>query len=57
MLFRSLRVEYRKEAKLGDTIISFVKAADEQVTVVLADEDKRPYAVVKFLRKPVPDKK
>ena len=52
-----LRVEYRKEAKLGDTIISFVKAADEQVTVVLADEDKRPYAVVKFLRKPVPDKK
>ena len=52
-----LRVEYRKEAKLGDTIISFVKTADEQVTVVLADEGKRPYAVVMFLRKPVPDKK
>lgn len=52
-----LRVEYRKEAKLGDTIISFVKAAYEQVTVVLADEDKRPYAVVAFLKKPVSDKK
>ena len=36
-----LRVEYRKEAKLGDTVISYVK---------------KPYSVVEFLSKPVPGK-
>lgn len=32
-----LRVEYRKEAKLGDTVISYVKYTSKSVTVVLAD--------------------
>ena len=35
-----LRVEYRKEAKLGDTVISYVKYTSKSVTVVLADTDK-----------------
>lgn len=33
----SFRVEYRKEAKLGDTVISYVKYTSKSVTVVLAD--------------------
>ena len=36
-----LRVEYRKEAKLGDTVISYVKYTSKSVTVVLADTDKK----------------
>ena len=51
-----LRVEYRKEAKLGDTVISYVKYTSKSVTVVLADTDKKPYSVVEFLSKPVPEK-
>ena len=51
-----LRVEYRKEAKLGDTVISYVKYTSKSVTVVLADTDKKPYSVVEFLSKPVPGK-
>lgn len=33
-------MEYRKEAKLGDTVISYVKYTSKSVTVVLADTDK-----------------
>lgn len=44
-----LRVEYRREAKLGDTIVSYIKQTNERVTVLLADEDKKPYAVLAFL--------
>lgn len=51
-----LRVEYRKEAKLGDTVISYVKYTSKSVTVVLADTDKKPYSVVEFLSKPVQGK-
>ena len=51
-----LRVEYRKEAKLGDTVISYVKYTSKSVTVVLADTDKKPYSVVEFLSEPVPGK-
>ena len=46
-----LRVEYRREAKLGDTIVSYVKQTADRVTVLLADEDKKPYAVLAFLSK------
>ena len=45
-----------KEAKLGDTVISYVKYTSKSVTVVLADTDKKPYSVVEFLSKPVPEK-
>lgn len=46
---KELRVEYKKEAKLGDTIRSSVKKTDEGIVVVLADTDDKPYAVVQFI--------
>ena len=51
-----LRVEYRKEAKLGDTVISYVKYTSKSVTVVLADTDKNRIRWWSFLSKPVPGK-
>ncbi len=50
-----LRVEYRKEAKLGDTVISYVKYTSKSVTVVLADTDKTVFGGG-VLSKPVPGK-
>lgn len=46
-----LRAEYKKAAVLGDVLLPVVTASEEQVTVVLADERDKPYAVVEFLRK------
>lgn len=46
---KELRVEYKKEAKLGDTIRSSVKKTDEGIVVVLADTEDKPYAVVQFI--------
>ena len=43
------RVEYKKEAKLGDTIRSSVKKTDEGIVAVLADTEDKPYAVVQFI--------
>lgn len=46
---KELRVEYKKEAKLGDTIRSSVKKTDEGIVSVLADTEDKPYAVVQFI--------
>ena len=46
---KELRVEYKKEAKLGDTIRSSVKKTDEGIVAVLADTEAKPYAVVQFI--------
>lgn len=46
---KELRVEYKKEAKLGDTIGSSVKKTDEGIVAVLADTEDKPYAVVQFI--------
>ena len=46
---KELRVEYKKEAKLGDTIRSSVKKTDEGIVAVLADTEDKPYAVVQFI--------
>jgi acyl-ACP thioesterase len=43
-----LRVEYKKEAKLGDVIYPSVHGEENRTTVLLADESGRPYAVVDF---------
>jgi acyl-ACP thioesterase len=45
-----LRVEYKKEAKLGDVIYPSVHREADRVTVLLADESGKPYAVVDFHR-------
>lgn len=46
---KRLRVEYRKSAVLGDTLIPKVTEDGKKVTVVLADEADKPCAVVKFI--------
>ena len=46
---KELRVEDKKEAKLGDTIRSSVKKTDEGIVAVLADAEDKPYAVVQFI--------
>ncbi len=44
----SMRAEYRMQAVLGDAILPLVSKDNSRYTVVLADCDKRPYAVVEF---------
>ena len=41
-----LRVEYKKQAVLGDTIVPWVSQEAGKWTVVLGDKNKIPYAVV-----------
>lgn len=45
---RELRVEYKKAAVLSDTLYPLVEESSEKVTVVLADRDKSPHAIVEF---------
>lgn len=44
-----IRVEYKKAAKLGDILYPKVAVEEERVTVLLADENGKPYAVIAFL--------
>ena len=46
-----MRIEYRKQATLGKTIVPCVSKAEDKVTIVLCDEAKEPYAVVEFTKK------
>lgn len=46
-----LRVEYRKQARLHDTIAAMVHRTGKEVTVSLCDEAEKPYAVMVFERK------
>lgn len=45
---KNLRVEYRKAAVLGDILYPIVTIGEDEVTVVLSDAKKQPYAVVLF---------
>lgn len=45
-----VRAEYRKAAVLGDVLYPIVYTEQDVITIVLADEAKKPYAVVQFLR-------
>lgn len=45
---RELRVEYRKQAMLGDEIIPVVYSMDAEYLVALNGADGKPYAVVQF---------
>ncbi len=45
-----IRVEYRKAAVLGDVLYPMLYVQEDGMTVVLADEEKKPYAVVQFIK-------
>ena len=45
-----LRVEYKKAAVLGDVLYPAVTVKEDVVTVVLADEEGRTYAIVQFMK-------
>ncbi|HWT75703.1 MAG TPA: acyl-ACP thioesterase domain-containing protein [Mobilitalea sp.] len=47
-MVRSLRVEYRAQAVLGSIIIPLVACNDKVITIALADEAKKPYAIIEF---------
>jgi len=46
---RSLRVEYKRAAVLGDMIYPYVGKNENKITVMLGNKEKKPYAVVEFL--------
>ena len=43
-----IRVEYRKAALCGDTMIPKINKESGKITVVLTDDQDKPYAVVEF---------
>jgi medium-chain acyl-[acyl-carrier-protein] hydrolase len=44
----SIRVEYKKAAVLGDLLYPEVYTQQNGVTIVLADAQKVPYAIIQF---------
>ena len=46
---KELRVEYKKEAVLGDLICPKVKETEHGIMVSLENEGKKPYAVIEFM--------
>lgn len=44
--FHHLRVDYRRQAVLGDTIIPILHEKDDTCTVAICGEDEKPYAVI-----------
>lgn len=44
-----IRAEYRKAAVLGDVLHPYIYKKEKQITVVLADEEKKPYAIIQFV--------
>ena len=45
------RAEYKKSAKLQDEIHPLISVTETLCTVVLADENHKPYTTVQFIRK------
>ena len=50
-LVSRLRVEYRKQAFLHDTVVPVVLASEQEIIVSLCDQEGKPYAVVDFVLK------
>lgn len=48
-IIREIRVEYKKQAKLGDVICPFYGEYNNKKLVVLKDENSKIYATVEFL--------
>ena len=46
-----VRAEYRKAAVLGDMLYPMIYTQENKITVVLADEEKKTYAVIQFIGK------
>ena len=46
MKYDRLRVEYRRQAMLGDVLIPIVYKKEDTCIVALCDEEKNPYAVI-----------
>ena len=46
-----IRAEYRKPAILGDVLYPIIYKKEDTVTVVLSDEERKPYAVIQFVKK------
>ena len=47
-VIRQMKAEYKKSALLGDVIYPEVKIDKNGGTVVLGDQDEKPYAVIEF---------
>jgi acyl-ACP thioesterase len=47
-LVGSMRAEYRMQALLGNNIVPLVSFEDGRYTIALADELKKPYAIMEF---------
>jgi acyl-ACP thioesterase len=45
---KRLRVEYRRQAKLHDSIVPMVHRDAEHIVVSLCDEQEKPYAIVEY---------
>lgn len=48
-IFEEIRVEYKKSAHLGDVIHPLIHRQMNEFTVILADQEQAPYAIVTFL--------
>lgn len=46
-----IRAEYKRQARLGDTMIPWIAKEEGRYTIALCDEDKKPYALVVFEEK------
>ncbi len=44
----SLRVEYRMQAVVCDRITPLIAKEEDEITVILADQDKKPYSILNF---------
>jgi acyl-ACP thioesterase len=44
----AMKVEYRMQAVLGDTLLPLVSADEKGYTVILADAAHKPYAIIEF---------
>lgn len=48
--FRELRIEYKKQAHLGDLIVPLVRKEEDGYGVSLRGEDKEPFVSAQFIR-------
>lgn len=47
-MVNTLRVEYRAQAVLGSSIVPMIATQDDNISIALADENLKPYAVMEF---------
>jgi acyl-ACP thioesterase len=47
-MIQTMRVEYRKQAVLGDLLIPMISKTSDSYTVALSDTSQKPYAIIEF---------